>query len=45
MINIKPPLLALLFIATFSGCYSDPMSERGFRLPEGDAEGARAAGA
>ena len=29
--------LLLLTLASFAGCDRDPMSERGFRLPDGDA--------
>ncbi len=37
MITLKPLVPALLFVALLAACYSDPMSERGFRLPDGDA--------
>jgi mono/diheme cytochrome c family protein len=42
---IKPGKLVPLFVvaAVAQGCYSDPMSERGFSLPEGDATAGREA--
>lgn len=35
--------LALVFTVLLAGCYSDPMSQRGFSLPEGDAMAGREA--
>lgn len=35
-------VVVLLFATVFSGCYSEPMHERGFRLPDGDADRGRA---
>lgn len=34
------PLVIILSVAV-AGCYSDPMSQRGFSLPKGDAEAGR----
>lgn len=36
------PLVIVLALAA-AGCYSDPMSQRGFSLPKGDAEAGREA--
>jgi mono/diheme cytochrome c family protein len=42
MTMLRPLLSALLFATLLAACYSDPMSERGFRLPDGDADSGRA---
>lgn len=41
MINLKLLVPALLFATLLAACYSDPMSERGFRLPDGNAANGR----
>lgn len=43
MSEIRTCALLLVLAASAAGCYPDPMSQKGFRLPDGDAERGREA--